>query len=168
MKDQFRAFIKANEGILYKVGRSFTDNQADFDDLYQEFLIQIWKSMDRFEGKSKASTFIYRIALNTALTFQKQRERHQVRIFDAVKTFLADRTTREDQENLSKKVKLLYQCIYQLKDGQKAIILLYLEEKSYQEIAEITGITINLVGVKINRAKKKLQELLVEYGYGRL
>lgn len=164
MEQQFAQLIDRHNGILYKIARSFSDTGEDLRDLYQEMLIQIWQAFPSFRGEAQVSTWIYRVALNTALSFQKRQRRTK-----PTQTFtqqIFDLPAEEPAEHEhQRRVDLLYRCINQLPKDERAIILLHLEEKSYEEIADIIGITINLVGVKIFRIKKKLQQLLLAWGY---
>lgn len=169
MEETFKHIITEHNGILYKIARSYAFEQADFDDLYQEILVQLWQSFPRFEGKAKVSTWIYRVALNTALTFTKKKKRKLAT--SQVTAWIAD--TVEDGSSLlafeqaqQKRIDLLYQCINELAKEERALVLLHLEGKSYEESAEIMGITSNYVGVKIMRIKKRLFTLLSEKGYG--
>lgn len=171
MQNEFKNIIDEYNGILYKIGRSYTTEEPDFKDLYQEMLIQLWKSFERFKGESKISTWIYRVALNTALTYQRNRKRKPVAdSIDSLKFKLSD----DSNSNLAQahkkeaKIELLYHCINLLKKEQRAIILLHLEGKKYNEIAEIIGLTPNNIGVKLMRIKKTLHHLLTENRYERI
>lgn len=169
MEETFKHIITDHNGILYKIARSYASEQADFDDLYQEILVQLWQSFPRFEGKAKVSTWIYRVALNTALTFTKKKKRKLAT--SQVTAWIAD-TVEDSASQLAfekaqqKRIDLLYLCINELAKEERALILLHLEGKSYEESAEIMGITSNYVGVKIMRIKKRLFTLLSEKGYG--
>ena len=172
MKKQFKNIIDQHNGILYKIGRSYTSEEADFQDLYQEMLIQLWKSLDRFQGKSKVSTWIYRIALNTALTYKRNRKRRKQ--VDTIDHHIGEKLACEGVGGIEavqqkeQKIELLYQCIYLLKKDERAIILLYLDGRKYEEIAEIIGLTTSHVGVKIKRIKDRLYKLLKENNYGQI
>lgn len=157
--ENFKEIIKKYHPILYKIGRVYA-NDDDFDDLYQEMLIAIWKALKNFRGDSKISTWLYKVALNTALTYQR---RNKFSFFQ--------KSNLEEIENIpftnenialerEASIEALYAAIKQLKSDDRSLVLLYLEEKSYEEIAEILGISTSLVGVKINRVKKKLFKLL--------
>ncbi|MEN0007030.1 MAG: sigma-70 family RNA polymerase sigma factor [Bacteroidota bacterium] len=167
---QFQQLIDEYNGILYKIGRSYTRDEEDFKELYQEMLVQLWSAYGRFRGDAKVSTWLYRVALNTAITYQKKKKRLKVQELEPKAYRLADTSAAQlalEQQRASQ-VELLYHCIYQLKKDDRAIILLHLEEKSYQEMADILGITVNHVGVKINRARKRLFRLLQAEGYERI
>jgi RNA polymerase sigma-70 factor (ECF subfamily) len=132
--------------------------EEDRRDLFQEILVQLWKSFPSFRSESKFSTWMYRVALNTAITsFKKDKRQPDKSGISYENIFLAEEiydTRTEDQ------IKLLNQAVSKLTGIEKSIILLFLEDKKYEEIAEITGITQNYVRVKMNRIKKKLKLLM--------
>ncbi|MEM1320545.1 MAG: sigma-70 family RNA polymerase sigma factor [Bacteroidota bacterium] len=163
----FNSIIQQYHPVLYKISRAYTDKDMDFEDLYQEMLIQLWQSLKNFKGQSKLSTWIYQVVLNTALSYNRQRKRvRQLLPLQAMPAQLvAEESTHQDRE---KEITLLYQCIRELKKSDRSIILLHLEGKSYDEIAEITGLSKSNVGVKLNRTKKRLFTLLKANGYGRI
>ncbi len=161
LKPDFQHIIDENNGILYKIARSYTRQEVDFKDLYQEILVQLWQSYPRFEGKSKVSTWMYRVALNTAMTFVKKKGRNATAPLEnnfqiADRPFERQEAQKEEQDQLN----ALYAAINQLKKDERAIILLHLEGKQYDEIAEIIGITTSNVGVKLLRTKDKLKKIL--------
>ncbi len=171
MKKQFKKIVDEHNGILYKIGRSYTTEEADFKDLYQEMLIQMWKSLPNFKGDSKVSTWIFRVALNTALTHQKKlkRNRKTSSIENLGFKLVSEGSAGvEMMEKKEAKIELLYKCINLLKRDERAIILLSLEGKKYEEIGEIIGLTTSHVGVKIKRIKDRLHKLLKENNYGRI
>lgn len=171
MNQDFKSIISNHKGILYKIARSYASDDDDFHDLYQEILIQIWTSKKKFKKESKLSTWIYRVALNTALTHKKKNQK-KTNLAKDIKTnpLLVESIDIGVDESFAKeeKITLLYKCIKQLKKGDRALILLYLEEKKYEEISEITGLTTSHVGVKIKRIKEKLFKLLKENNYARI
>ena len=158
MEKDFVAFIQKHQGIIHKVCRMYCDSEDDRQDLFQEVLFQLWKSYPKFRGDSKISTWMYRIALNTAIARLRKTKRKpsEFSISDSTLQFPDTPPDTEKEEQL----KNLQTAIQQLSKVEKGIIMLYLEEKSYDEIAEIIGITKTNVGVKINRIKKKLKETL--------
>jgi RNA polymerase sigma-70 factor (ECF subfamily) len=164
---QFQQLMDEHNGILYKIGRSYTTDEEDFKELYQEMLVQLWSAFGRFRGDAKVSTWMYRVALNTAITYRKKKKRHAVQPIDHHAYGLRDDTLESlaREKERASQVELLYQCIRQLKKEDRAIILLHLDGKSYAEMATILGITINNVGVKINRVRKRLLRLLQVEGY---
>lgn len=150
---QFLQLINTHQAIIHKICRLYRDSPQDREDLFQEIIFQLWRSVPSFQGKAKFSSWMYRIALNTAiLPFRKKRP--DIRYMDQ----LPD-NPEEPHEPDEQQEQLLY-ALKQLNDADKALITLYLEDLSYKEIAEITGITENNVGVKLNRIKNKIQQLL--------
>ncbi|MCX2679007.1 sigma-70 family RNA polymerase sigma factor [Galbibacter sp. EGI 63066] len=156
--DFYTSSILPYSGIIIKICRAYTDSQEDFEDYYQETCLQIWRSKDKFRGDSKWSTWIYRLTLNICLTLVKKKKKtRQYYSTDAIsQNNEAEDNTAFSDEDLN----LLYEAIKQLSDVDKAVILLYLEEKPNKEIAEITGTTPNNIGVRVNRIKKRLKKLL--------
>lgn len=155
-QDFYKTSILPYAPIIMKICRAYTDSQEDYEDYYQEICLQIWKSRNNFKGNSQWSTWIYRISLNVCLTFLKKKKRMEVlpseeKVAGAV---------QEEKYFSDKSLQLLYAAIKQLSEIDRAVILLYLEEKSYQEISEILGTSSNNVGVRINRIKKRLKVLL--------
>ena len=162
MEREFLEIIKNNQGIIHKVCNVYCDDQDDRDDLFQEIVAQLWKSFPSFRKESKFSTWMYRVALNTAITSFKKTKRRpdQSRLtYDnfQIKDVNYDTETEDN-------IKQLHRAVAQLTGIEKSIILLYLEDKKYEEIAEITGITQNYVRVKMNRIKKKLKKFMESAG----
>lgn len=158
MEKEFIKLITTNQGIIIKVVNLYADTPADRDDLFQEVVFQLWKSYPRFKGQSKFTTWMYRVALNTALTTHKknQKRKGNQSLNEQIAQIPEDFSRRELDED----IKLLYQAIQKLNDIERALTMLYLEEHSYQEIAQILGISESNVGVKLNRIKKKLKTIL--------
>ena len=154
MKEDFLRNITQNQGIIHKVARIYCDDEDDRKDLFQEILIQLWKSYDKFREQSKFSTWMYRVAINTAITNFKRDKKSRKSEIGKDLYQLADEPYDEEKEE---HLKLLYEAINQLTGIEKSITLLYLEDKPYEEISEITGISQNYVRVKMNRIKKKLE-----------
>lgn len=155
--DFYTQYILPNAGIIIKICRAYTNSQEDFEDYYQEVCLQIWRSKDNFNHDSEWSTWIYRITLNVCLTLMKKKKNsHQ--------EFASDYLPQEFHDDLSnhtrEDIDVLYNAIRQLSEVDRCVILLYLEEKSYEMIASITGINANNVGVKISRIKEKLKKKL--------
>lgn len=157
-KDFYTQFILPYAGIIIKICRAYTDNEEDFQDYYQEVCLQLWKSRLNFKGNSKWSTWVYRISLNVSLSLlrkDKQINKNSVELPNYASDISSESNPFNDES-----LQLLYQAIKKLSELDRAIILLYLEEKSYHEIAEIIGLSPNNIGVKITRIKKKLKTLL--------
>lgn len=159
--DFYIASILPYSGIIIKLCRAYTNSPEDFDDYYQEVCLQIWRSKDNFREESEWSTFVYRIALNVCLTLLKKKKKN-----NNVQHFVSDTNpTEETEENHAfsdESLNLLYQAIKSLSEIDRAVIMLYLEEKPYQEIADIIGTNANNIGVRIKRIKTRLKELLDE------
>ncbi|MEM6806668.1 MAG: sigma-70 family RNA polymerase sigma factor [Bacteroidota bacterium] len=160
-KEAFVELVEKNQGIIHKVCNMYCDSSQDRNDLFQEILLQLWRSYAHFRGDSRISTWMYRVALNTAISGLRKRKRREVEqgLTDREFELAASGPDREQEE----KKKFLYEAIKLLSDVEKAIIMLHLEEHSYDEIASIIGITSNHVGVKINRIKGKLKKILLPH-----
>lgn len=154
---RFTSLIKENEGMIFKISRAYCDNAQDQKDLYQDIVFQLWKGFDSFRGDSKASTWMYRVALNTAFSFLRKEKRkgHKVQMDDIQIAYEPHDPILEDR------IKEMYTQIRALSDVEKGIMLLLLEGKKYEEIAEITGFTRTAVGTRISRIKEKLKKQLV-------
>lgn len=158
MEKEFLQIITENQGIIHKVCSVYCDLDEDRRDLFQEILAQLWKSYPSFRKESKFSTWMYRVALNTAITsFKKDKRKPDKSGISYESLQLAEDIydTREEEQ-----IRILNKAVSQLSGIEKSIILLFLEDKKYEEIAEITGITQNYVRVKMNRIKKKLKLLM--------
>ena len=150
-------FVKEHERLILKVCNIYGQEIEDREDLYQDIIVQLWKSYPKFEKRSKVSTWMYRIALNTAISkFRKVKKLPQLDEINEQTTKVADQKSSENIELVSQ----LYDAINSLNKVEKAIVLLYLEECRYKEISEIMGISQSNVGFKINRIKQKLREKL--------
>ncbi|UHO39092.1 sigma-70 family RNA polymerase sigma factor [Chryseobacterium capnotolerans] len=151
----FIEFFKPNQKLIHKICRIYTDNAEDHEDLFQEITIQLWKSFSTFKGDSKFSTWMYRVALNTAITlFRKPKKQNSQAVDVDVSSLRIEYETYEDDEH---KLQKMYKAIYELSDVEKALIMMYLEDKPYKEIGEILGITEGNARVKMNRAKNNLK-----------
>jgi RNA polymerase sigma-70 factor (ECF subfamily) len=164
LESQFVSRLREHRNILLKVAGSFATEAADQADLFQDMAVAIWRSLPGFKGQSKPSTWIYRVCLNTALTWRRSEEKHQRRQspLDLVPELrcgspLPGRAQEEDE--LLRKV---YQAMRTLPAAERSLTILLLDGLSYQEISEITGMTENHVGVALTRIRKKLAESLKE------
>lgn len=155
--DFYQNSIVPYAGIIIKLCRAYTNSQEDFEDYYQEVCLQIWRSKDNFKEASEWSTWVYRISLNVCLTLLKKKK-NNVQHFssDALPPELTEDGHAFQDENLNQ----LYRAIRQLSEIDRAVIMLYLEEKSYQEIADIIGTNSNNIGVRIKRIKLRLKKIL--------
>ena len=155
--DFYNISILPYAGIIIKLCRAYTNSQEDFEDYYQEVCLQIWRSKDNFREESQWSTWVYRISLNVCLTLLKKNKRKgQQFTSDANPVDLIEENHAFSDENLNE----LYSAIRQLSEIDRGVILLYLEEKSYHEIAEIMGTNTNNIGVRIKRIKERLKKIL--------
>lgn len=153
----FLDVIESNKGILYKVANSYCQNFEDRKDLIQEIVLQLWKSFDNYNEKFKYSTWMYRVSLNVAISFYRK-ENSRKRISNSLPTAIFDLTDTTIYEEKETNLGILNRLISRLNDLDKALMLLYLEEKNYKEIAEIIGITETNVATKIGRIKSKLKK----------
>ena len=152
----FQELIKQHRGILYKVAKAYCPLEEEREDLIQEMMIQIWQAFPRYNAQYKSSTWIYRIALNVAISYYRkkttQQRRQQVLDAQPLPTAETDYSEKEQQ------FRLLEQFINELKELDKALMVLYLEDRSHAEIAEILGISQSNVATKIGRIKDKLKQ----------
>ncbi|WP_234108926.1 MULTISPECIES: RNA polymerase sigma factor [Chryseobacterium] len=157
---EFAKLIKDNQGLIIKVSRLYTNSLEDEEDLFQEIVLQLWRSYDTFKGQSKISTWMYRVALNTAITlFRKKTKSPQT---DELQDFHY-KTFMEDDEERQQQISTLYKVIKMLPNVERAIVTMYLDDLPYRDIAENLGITEVNARVKMNRLKKTLKELMEKY-----
>jgi len=158
LEHNFITLLDKHQNIVHKICRLYTNNRDAHNDLFQEITIQLWRAYPKFRGDAKFSTWMYRVALNTAITlYRKSKRQVQTQEFDAVQFKIkADEYDAQEEEQLS----LMYRAIKQLNDIDKALIFLYLEDKNYREISETLGITEVNARVKMNRVKNKLKKIL--------
>lgn len=153
LEKEFVELITEHKRLIYKACYFYASDADDLADLYQEVVMNLWKSFSRFRGESKATTWMYRIAMNTCISsLRRQKARPQT----VPLTLDVDMTDGEDK---TAQLRELYGLINQLGRLERALILLWLEERSYQEIADILGISKNNVAVKLNRVKEKLKAM---------
>tara|TARA_R110002072_G_scaffold106447_2_gene232483 strand:+ start:27272 stop:27775 length:504 start_codon:yes stop_codon:yes gene_type:complete len=157
-EEEFSRRIQESQGIIHKVSRMYCDNEEHRKDLFQEILIQLWKSYPSFRGDSKFSTWMYRVAINVAIQDLRKTKKKQ-KLFFQTNQF-KDTSEEKKSEIQSEKLKLMHSAISKLNKVEKAIIMLHLDEKSNEEVAEIVGITQNYVRVKMNRIKTKLSKIV--------
>jgi len=164
VQEAFIRLVNEYRGMLYKVCRMYCFTEHDRQDLFQEIIIQLWRSYPSFRGEAKFSTWLYRIALNTAISgLRKQRRQIVLTDPESLPVELQDiQYSAEKEEQLQQ----LYVAINRLTEVEKALTMLYLEDKSYQEMEEILGISQNNLRVKMNRIKEKLRKITKEAAYG--
>lgn len=155
--EKFLLVLQTHKGIIYKVANAYCKDAEDRNDLVQEIMIQLWKSFDNYNEQFRYSTWIYQIALNVAISFYRKESRRQEManpINDSILNFTDTSISDETEENIS----ILHQFIAELKELDKALMLLYLEEKSYKEIAEVIGISETNVATKLGRIKVSIKQ----------
>ncbi|MGE3243045.1 MAG: RNA polymerase sigma factor [Pirellulales bacterium] len=161
-KSLFMNWLGEHGAAVMKVARAYTLADDDCQDLAQEILLQAWRSVPNFAGKASPATWFYRVALHTAMNWQrkdKPRRARQQPLLD-VQVLATDAANSAEQAQQRDMVELLYKAIHQLPKADAALVLLYLDELSYREMAEVLGISESNVGVKLNRAKKALSALM--------
>lgn len=158
-EEEFLALLAAHRGIITKVCYMYARSGDEFKELYQEVQINLWQSMDKFRGLSAHSTWIYRVSINTCISCYRRNRRHEgaVSLSDDSMTRLADVAT-DDQEH-ARCLKEMYSLINRLPALDRAIVLMWLDEKSYQEIADVTGLSRTNVASRLNRCKQKLARM---------
>ena len=150
--------INHHLGIAHKISRIYFDSDEERKDCVQEMMYQLWKSYSSFDNRSKFSTWMYRVCLNTALTFRKKENRGKGEPIRERHYEIPDQGT--DQKQVETQV--LFEAISKLTDLNKAIIFLYLEDQSYEEIAEVTGLTKSNVSVRLVRIRRELETIIKE------
>lgn len=155
-EQDFVRLIRENERIIYKVCSLYVSETFGLADLYQEIVLNLWRGFPKFRNESAPGTWIYRIALNTCISGMRKAKKHPKSDYPVEE--LSDWLI-EQENSLDENIREMYRMINQLKILEKVVVLLYLEEKSYQEIADITGLTLSNVATKLKRAKEKLREM---------
>lgn len=159
-ENEFAKLIKDNQGLIIKVSRLYTNTQEDEEDLFQEIVLQLWRSYDSFKGNSKISTWMYRVALNTAITLF--RKKSKMPATDELQDFHS-KAFMEDDDEKQYQISLLYKVVKMLPEMERAIVMMYLDDLPYSDIAENLGISEVNARVKMNRLKKSLKELMKKY-----
>lgn len=154
---EFLKLVEEHKLIIYKICNAYCKNAGDRDDLAQEITYQLWRSFHHFNGSVKFSTWMYRVALNVAISFYRKTKKNE-NIIELPENAAGIADKREDNHELEKNIVVLQQFINELKELDKALMILYLEEKSYSEISEILGITETNVATRISRIKDKLKQ----------
>ncbi|WP_276392100.1 RNA polymerase sigma factor [Eudoraea chungangensis] len=160
-EDSFIELIKENKGLIYKVTTLYTNTAVDRQDLYQEIVFQLWKSFETFRAKSKISTWMYRVALNTAIKHLKTLEKKKSVLQAQDRNVLIEESYDYEYET---RLRSMYQHIYALNILERGIVLLLLEGKTYNEISQITGLTPTNVSSKLSRIKQKLKTNMQKQG----
>ena len=158
LEHRFVKLLEANQNIVHKICRLYTKDKDAHDDLFQEITIQLWRAFPKFRGDSKVSTWMYRVALNTAITlYRKSKRQIDTQDFESLSFKIK---SEEYDDTTEQQLKLMYDAVKKLNDIDKALVFLYLEDKSYREISGILGISEVNARVKMNRAKDKLRKIL--------
>jgi RNA polymerase sigma-70 factor (ECF subfamily) len=153
----FEKLIKEHERMVYKICRLYGNTEDDRQDLFQDIIIQLWNAYPKFRGEAKFSTWLYRIGLNVAITqYRKHKNRIYAADIEALNIELPEELYSLQEEE---RFQMMYAAIEQLNDIEKAIVMLYLEDKSYEEMEEILGISNGTLRVKMNRIKEKLRQI---------
>jgi RNA polymerase sigma-70 factor (ECF subfamily) len=161
---RFLELVNENRNRILRVCRVYAWNSADQDDLYQEILCQIWRGLPGLKEKQFANTWLYRVAINTAISFVRKRASGSGRVvhFEHADLTRAIESRQTTGENTDDRIAGLYTAIYKLDPLEKALVTLFLEDFTYEQIAEATGISAGNVGVMLHRARKKLSSLMTE------
>jgi RNA polymerase sigma-70 factor (ECF subfamily) len=162
-QEDFLALVGKHKGAILKVCALYTRRADEKDDLFQEIIIQLWKSWPNFKGLSKFSTWLYRIALNTAISGLRKKKTDVILMSAEDLPHFPD---TDDYREKEEKLKALYDAIRQLPEIDRAVVLLYLEDKNYEEMEDILGISQGTLRVKMNRAKEKLKRTVQTMSYG--
>ncbi len=153
----FKQWLGEHQGLIFKVVRAYAGTLEDQDDLFQEVLLQLWFSIPNFQGKAKVSTWIYRVALNTALVWNRSEKRRR-KLSAPMAVFSPKQSNCPGQSE--EVIGRLYEAIRKLSKVDASVVLMHLDGLAYSEMAEILGISESNVGVKLNRAKKQLALIL--------
>lgn len=161
LSEQFLRVFEDNTGIIYKISRAYTHTSQDREDLFNDIALELWKSFTRFKGNAKISTWIYRVALNTSMNYKRKKKNDT--LFSSINDFKKEEILpwlADHEQEDSSELDLLYNCIDELNEINKAIILLYLDGNSHDEISEIMGISKTNVSTRIGRIKEQIKQLV--------
>ena len=158
--EEFLNIFQKNIGIVIKISGAYTSNHQDKEDLINDIALELWNSFKKFNGNAKISTWIYRVALNTSMNYKRKKKKDSM--FSPLNDFEKENNFPWLQENdNSSGLDIIYQCVDELNEMNKAIILLYLDGNSHEEISEITGISKTNVGTRISRIKEQIKNLAI-------
>lgn len=163
-KEEFLEILSNYQGILHKVSLVYYKNKSDREDNLQDIIYQLWKSYPSLQNRKSIGSWIYAVSINTSISRVKKVSRIEYR--ETVPE-LPDKSNIIDEISINESLQLLINAIYNLDEVDKSVMLMYLEERSYDEIAEIIGISKSNVGVRINRAKEVLKQNLKNLNYGK-
>lgn len=157
MKDQFLLLITEHEGLIFKVCNMYCNNKEDKEDLFQDIVLQLWRSYPTFKGDAKVTTWMYRIAINNAITrLRKETKREKFAELDGD----AFQIPHSDNNELEERIAAMYEAIKKLTEIERAITMLYMDDCSYKEISEILGLSETNIGFKLNKIKSRLKTLV--------
>lgn len=159
----FKQWLGEHKKLMFKIVRAYASSPQDQDDLFQQILLQLWSSIPNFQGRAKETTWIYRVALNTALVWRRGETRKRKRYHKLIIDFNGASDVQQSFRKPMRDAQILdqlYRAIRQLSKIDSSVVLMYLDDVSYDEMADILGISKSNVGVRLNRAKKKLAQLL--------
>lgn len=159
-KEHFLDILEKNIGIIIKISRAYTKVKQDREDLINDITLELWKSFKNFEGKSEISTWIYRVALNTSMNYKRKRKKESL-FFSLNDLKQIEHITWLEEKDSSPELEILYDCIEELNEINKALILLYLDGNSHERIAEITGISKTNVSTRISRIKEQIKNAAI-------
>lgn len=154
-KDFFKSYVDENIALINHLCRAYANHQEELKDLIQEVTLQLWRSHQSYKGKAALSTWVYRVTLNVCLSHSKKMKKVPQMVSLDWREDTADENDHEKEQ-----IERLYTAIKQLNESDRAIVLLYLENKSYKEMSDILGISVTNVGVKVNRLKVKLKKMI--------
>ena len=152
-EQEFSRMVRENKSTIYTVCYMFSNDEDEVSDLFQETLINLWKGFESFRHESKLSTWIYRVAMNTCISADRKKRRQGSKVPLSMNINLYD-----DEDHETKQVRQLHQRIQRLDLIDRALVMMWLEGMSYEEIAEVVGISVKNVGVKLVRIKEKLKQ----------
>ena len=149
--------ILPHKAIIIKICRAYTNTQEDFEDYYQEVCLQIWRSKDSFKQQSEWTTWIYRISLYVCMSLLKKKKNNRQHF---ASDYFPSELIEDSKVFVDDDLNMLYDAIKQLSEVDRAVILLYLEQKPYQEIATIIGTSPNNIAVRVKRIKERLKKIM--------
>jgi RNA polymerase sigma factor (sigma-70 family) len=162
-EQSFLEQIQQHKGIIYKVSRMYMDSPEDREDLVQEILLRLWNSYQSFEGKSAFSTWMYRVAMNMAITFLRKEKTKPIFVQDNADELM--NKPHETNSTAEKRLEVFYKAAKELSPIEKALIFYFMEGMSHREISGLLGISENNARVKLSRTKEKLQEIIKSRNY---
>lgn len=156
-EELFESLIKENHARLVRICRTYADNEHPQEDIYQEIMVQLWRSLSSFKGNAEINTWLYRVALNTAISLLRKKNKYRSNHIELSELKENVLLSVSDKPVDSEELKLLYDWIGKLNTIDKTIMMLYLEDVSYKQMAEITGLTESNIGARLNRIKQRLK-----------